>query len=60
MVNEWYCQAILDESKQVKPSQEATNMIALVKQVPICYRCRNGDYVGLDALEDLGEMIDYY
>ena len=49
--------------EQVEPSQEATDMIALVKQVPICYRCRNGDFIELDDLEDLedfGEMLDYY
>jgi len=31
-----------------------------VKQVPLCYRHWNGDYLELDTLEDFGEMIDYY
>ena len=36
MVNEWYCQAILDKSEHAELSQEAIDMIALVKQVPLC------------------------
>ena len=31
MVNEWYCQAILDALEQIEPSPEATAMIALMK-----------------------------
>ena len=60
IVNDWYCQAILDKLEQVEPSPEATDVIALLKQVLICYRHRNGDYIELDDLEDFGEMLDYF
>ena len=59
-LNEWYCQAIFDKLEQNEPSQEATDVKALVKQVHICYHCKTGDFIELGGFEDFGEMVDYY
>ena len=37
VVDEWYCQAILDKLDQVEPLPEDTTMMALFERVPFCY-----------------------
>ena len=60
LVNEWYCQVILDKLDHIEPLSEATTMMALLKRVLFCYHCRNRDFIELDDLEDFGMMLDYY
>ena len=60
LVNDWYCQQVLDILNQVDPSPKAITMMNMIKKIPCSYQARNGDYLILDSLKDFGFMLDYY